>query len=904
VTTWQPLAIGAGGYLTGLDVAPDGTRVVRTDTFGAYRWNAGTSRWVQLVTALTMPAGDNGHAANGDWQAEGVYEIAIAPSNASRFYMTYRGYVFRSDDAGAHWTRTAFVRSLGMDPNDQGTYLPRTMGRRIAVDPANPDIVYIGTVQDGLWRTTNGGSSWSKITAVPTATLATGGMLVAFDGSTKIYCASFGQGLWLSSNSGSTWGAVAGAPVSIRHLVVRNGVVWTTGIEGSQQGLLKKYTGSWATMAVDPGQPDRVHTLDVDPANANRIVAVGDGGFLSVTTNGGSSWTGWAFGNPQSGSDIPWHDWANDVYMSAGDARFDPLKPGILGHAWGVGYHETTPPNTQVAAQWKGYSKGIEQLVANQILSPPGAAAVPLVVAWDRPIFRVEDPLIYPSQYGPNRDNQVMLGSSADWASGDPGTIVLLCQVGNAEESSVSHDGGLTWAPMPTVPLNSRANFPGGMIAAASATNWVWIGAQDSKAVYYTLNGGTTWLVGLTVTGDGISHSCFIDRQILCADRVNVGTFYFYYNGSANSDGAGTGADGALAGIYRSTNGGQNWAKVHAGRLFGNSNSGYGFGFYKASLKAVPGQAGHLFLCSGGVDGSVVTELWRSIDGGVSWTAVPNVTEVIDVGFGATRAGQSYPSVYIAGYVGGISEANYGIWRSDDNCATWISLTVFPVDNIDPVKCISGDSNNWGRVYVGHNGSGWSYGFEPASNGGSSSLWPMSVPQFVTVDRAVLPADLLERAKDHMRVRHSEDDSYIRSCIARAIDYFERTMNVAVNPASISWAPASTDFADGVAYPPLRPISGMTAAATAGDVSAQYRYAATALFGMPAYLIQGDWQDGLVFTFASGFSATTLLPGIEECLFEYATHLYEHREIFVNSGTDVVPAWIMNSFATWWVPRV
>src|SRR4029453_2610086 len=42
--TWKPLRIGAGGWLTGMDISADGsTRVVRTDTYGAYVWES--TRW-------------------------------------------------------------------------------------------------------------------------------------------------------------------------------------------------------------------------------------------------------------------------------------------------------------------------------------------------------------------------------------------------------------------------------------------------------------------------------------------------------------------------------------------------------------------------------------------------------------------------------------------------------------------------------------------------------------------------------------------------------------------------------------------------------------------------------------------------------------------------------------------
>jgi hypothetical protein len=48
------LKLGAGGYLTGIDIAPDGTKVVRTDTHGAYKMKS-DGTWEQLITAESMP---------------------------------------------------------------------------------------------------------------------------------------------------------------------------------------------------------------------------------------------------------------------------------------------------------------------------------------------------------------------------------------------------------------------------------------------------------------------------------------------------------------------------------------------------------------------------------------------------------------------------------------------------------------------------------------------------------------------------------------------------------------------------------------------------------------------------------------------------------------------------------
>src|ERR1700722_20274273 len=94
-TIWKTLRVGAGGWVQGLAIGPDGTKFSRTDTYGAYLWNPSTSLWQQIVTSTSMPA-----AVVGPGAGDGVYAIAIAPSNTMRFYMTFNGAVFRSDNRG------------------------------------------------------------------------------------------------------------------------------------------------------------------------------------------------------------------------------------------------------------------------------------------------------------------------------------------------------------------------------------------------------------------------------------------------------------------------------------------------------------------------------------------------------------------------------------------------------------------------------------------------------------------------------------------------------------------------------------------------------------------------------------------------------------------------------------
>ena len=156
-SNWQTLDVGAGGQITGIDIAPDDTMVIRTDQYGAYIWNGTT--WQQLVTSTSMPAAFVTPDNLGDG-AEGVYEIQIAPSNTNILYMMYEGYVFQSTNKGETWTQTSFAPVTGADPNNSGIKFD---GQKMAVDPANPNIVYVGTPQNGLFVTTNGGATWQSV---------------------------------------------------------------------------------------------------------------------------------------------------------------------------------------------------------------------------------------------------------------------------------------------------------------------------------------------------------------------------------------------------------------------------------------------------------------------------------------------------------------------------------------------------------------------------------------------------------------------------------------------------------------------------------------------------------------------------------------------------------------------
>ena len=73
------LKIGAGGWLVGIDIDPDGTRLARTDTYGAYIWRTSGSCsysglsapcWDQLKVQSAMPASHFGYVGSGTSQSK------------------------------------------------------------------------------------------------------------------------------------------------------------------------------------------------------------------------------------------------------------------------------------------------------------------------------------------------------------------------------------------------------------------------------------------------------------------------------------------------------------------------------------------------------------------------------------------------------------------------------------------------------------------------------------------------------------------------------------------------------------------------------------------------------------------------------------------------------------------
>ncbi len=701
---WKPLKTGAGGFITGLSFHPAGrVRFAITDTYGLYRWVNNT--WVQAFTAQSMPLEDVTSE-----NANGVLAVASAPTDENIAYMATRGRVFRSNNQGATWTRTALPEQK-FNANDDW----RQINQKLMVDPANANIVLFGTPETGLWRSENAGSSWTQLSLIkgkPERDNGTGPGVTAilFDPSSSqagisqtIYAGSNKNGMYQSTDAGQTWNRIssdAGSALQFNGSSLSGGVLYVA----TNQGTWRFKAGVYEKMGVNA---DYFSSVISDARQPNQVLAINDGGGLYRSVDAGQTWTLTERTVSGSPEDVPWiPNMGGEGYFSTAQIIFDPQNVGRLWYAQGAGVWYADIDSSNII-RWQIQSRGIEQLVSNDVIAPPNGAVV--TASWDFGIFTHENLDVYATKKLPTlRFNSAW---DLDYAASDPKFLVAVvsdhraygcdywCQLdGQSLQTGYSTDGGFTWTVFPKFPAPAygnlegikplAANFGFGNIAVNSGDtkNIIWQPSLN-RAAYFTKDRGQSWqmitLPDAPANEPGSHFQFYLRRQVLAADRVTAGVFYLYHSAK---------------GLYKTTDGGSSWTLVFTGEITP-------FSVFNAKLRAVPDQAGHLFFTSGGLDG-LDAPFKRSTDGGTTWTDVANVTRVSAYGFGKPLTVGGYPTIFIAGKVGG----QYGIWRSSDNATTWKNISDYPIGIMDNVQTIEGDPSTFGKVYIGFGGIGFVYG--------------------------------------------------------------------------------------------------------------------------------------------------------------------------------------------------
>ena len=732
---WQNATILGGGFVSGIEFSPVAQDVIyaRTDVGGAYRWDA--TRWTPITDWV---GADNANLM-------GIESIAPDPVDpmgvyiAAGEYTSVGGVVLHSSDGGKTWdAQNPIAAPMGVQVPMGGNADGRDAGERLAVDPNSQSTLYFaarntemtaGAGASGLWVSRDSAHTWTRVAAFPAIGPPTYGLSFVFfdkssgspgNGSSKIYVGvapgavppkdggkESGPGLYLSTDAGMTWAEVPGEPspstsqyphraaLDGRAVMDGGGAIYFTyddytGPNSVMSGAVWKLdtTGAWTDVTPSRGKGG-FGGVSVDASGAVVVTTLDRWSPDEIyrSTDGGKNWT--AIGSPM----VAAHDVNGAQWLSfgggtvnptgwMGDIKIDPFNParGLYNTGQGIWWSEDV---TSSSVHWKFQDNGLEETVALGILSPSGGTAHLLSAVGDLGGFWHSD--LGKSPLGGMFSTPVFGNTtSIDFAEQHPGLVVRVgtnsSNGATQKHGAVSITGGQTWVPFAAEPNGCASS--GSIAVSADGATIVWApprfgscssnsssvrsdAAPPSSTPAYSRDLGSTWTsCGVLPAGASV-----------VADRVNPMKFYAVSRSQ----------------LYASVDDGATFASIGAPLPQGSTVRPlmpYAGGSAEGDLW-IPAQGG----------------LYHTTDGGHTLSQISGVKSAAAVGFGLGATCASYPVIYVAGHVNGVS----GIYRSDDAGGTFTRIDD-PQHQFGTISYVAGDPRVYGRVYLGSGGRGILYG--------------------------------------------------------------------------------------------------------------------------------------------------------------------------------------------------
>ena len=676
--TWKTVPWGGGGYIPAFLYHPKSPRILyaRTDVGGMYRYDFKGQKWIPLLDDLRR----------SDADLMGVLAMAIDPNDPQKLYAACglyisqwarKGAILRSDDQGRTWQKFDLPIGVGGNADGRGT------GERLVVDPANGKVIYYGSNRDGLWKSTDGGATFARISA-PVSSIS----LLYFDPRDHtLYLGGVdGQGhLFSSSDDGKTFAPVASTPAMIpqRMAQAADGTVFITYARGDKEGEInpsgattggvwrRDLQGKWSEVTPEKpvnGAKFGYSGVDVGPDGTVAVTTLDrwwPGGEIYISRDSGKTWMGLHDQAKWARDDYPWtKDWQSNGWFGGwmSDVKINPFNKNQLIYqdqgAWVV-------TNLSEAGSGKPLNivfpdQELEESAPLDITVPPQGAKL-LLGMGDNAGGAYFDLTLSPDEglFRPAHGNV----PGIDYAGSKPLYVVRTSDSAK-HKGFVSKDGGLTWTELPTsifeAPDYPKAAWydPGRIAVSAGATSLVW--SAGGGPPYYSKDGGKTW----TKSG-GVPD--VKDRNFRAvADKRIDGVFYVF-------DPAGR--------ILASADGGATFVPIVAG--FPEVAP-----WQRMKLEVVPTIMRDLWLA--GPNG-----LFHSPDSKRPAKQIDHVDAAWAVSFGAPRTAGGYPTVYMAGKVSGVD----GLWMSEDEGKSWVEITN-EGRKMDLVGILAGDMNQFGVVFA------------------------------------------------------------------------------------------------------------------------------------------------------------------------------------------------------------
>lgn len=502
------------GAVGALDVADSDPNVIYVGTGSAcIRGNVSVGRGVWKTTN-----GGDSWDFLGLPESGAVGSLVVHPQDPELVYVAALGHpfgknpergVYRSRDGGATWENVLFL-------NDS------TGAVSLAMNPRNPRIIYAGMwrverkpwtlisggPEGGLYRTTDGGDSWTKLSGgLPEGIVGKVTVSVSGANPDRVWAmveAEPGNGLYRSDDAGESWTFMTGESRLTGRAFYYHHVVADPGNENTvyilNVGFYRSVDGGRTFDRIQVHHGD-VHDLWINPLNPDYFV-VGDDGGAEVSLNGGETLSGVynqptaefydvmvdhgrpyrLYGSQQDNSTIsvpawrsnnnlrPQEAWTYAGGCEVGPIAFDPDDPTVI---------------------WSGCYGGI-------------------INRWDRATDVRRNVNLYPEdQDRAPRD----LRNRFQWVAPivmdplDPNTVYHASQYVHR-----TTDGGMTWetiSPDLTTDTPEHQEYPGGpihadhtgvevfntifsLVPSPHEEGTIWVGSDDGR-VHITRDDGVTW---------------------------------------------------------------------------------------------------------------------------------------------------------------------------------------------------------------------------------------------------------------------------------------------------------------------------------------------------------------------------------------------------------------------------
>lgn len=455
--------------------------------------------------------------------------------------------------------------SLGPTRSDRiingGTTLTQVDSGRpvsVVVDPGNTNIIYLATAGGGVWKTTNGGTSWTPLTDT-LGSLSVGALAMDPANSSVLYLGlgdafdGTGLGILKSTDGGATWGAVQtlGSSRSVREVLVHpanSSII----LVSTNAGLYRSTDGG-ATYAAVASIPSTTVCWDLAWAGSSSFVLSTEGA-LYYSTDHGASWsasTGLATGASRiSVASAPSN--RTTLYAMAAKASASPANEDLLdiykstngGASWtGLGAAAKSYTNTN------GESSSLKTLLGGQgfynhmILVDPTNANI-AYFGGQLLLAKTTDGGSTFSQKSNWLAQYSLPYIHADFHTGWISSTGQTLLVGTDGGLFKSTDGGNTWSSALNVGLTTHLIYS--VSSSLNTPNAVLGGFQDNGT---RVRVGTSSTFDQTLGGDGFGTAMNATNG-----NTQLGSLYY-------------------ARIYKSTNGGSTWTTASTGITESNNSA-------------------------------------------------------------------------------------------------------------------------------------------------------------------------------------------------------------------------------------------------------------------------------------------------------------------------------------------